>query len=477
MSNVLRNVPTVAELLESPPLRSLVQRVSQNVVVTRVRQFVDDMRTQVQSAAANVPVPASVGELAQRIADWIASEERPALVPVINATGVIIPEQWGRAPLAEEAIAAVAAIARGYAAVDLDPAGAGTLSRPASIEKSISGLTGAEASAVVNNHAAATLISLAALAAGREVVVSRGQLVADGDAYRLPDLLAASGAYLRAVGTTNCTRIDDHAGAIGPQTAAILHVHVASFALSGAHEQPSLASLVTLARRHGLPLISDLGSGAVHDLARYGLLNVPLVGDAIRAGVDLVVFSGDRWLGGPQCGIALGRRSLVDKIVQHSLFSALRADKLTLAALAATLKLHADPDLAERSLPVLSLLATPLENLQNRAERLAPQIAAAGIADVQIVSAQTYVTGVPLPDHALSTVCLALTPRAGTVHALAVALRSGNPPILGRLEGDKLLLDLRSVPPRDDAPLVTAMEARRTAVSAEQAAEPAIGPQ
>jgi len=476
MSNMLRNVPSVSELLESPPLKSLMHRVSQNVVVTRVRQFVDDMRSQVQSAAANVPVPA-VGELAQRIADWIASEERQGLVPVINATGNLLPESLGRAPLAEEAIAAMAAVARGYAAVDLDLGNGSSRPRAASVEKAILGLAGGEAATVVNHQAAATLISLAALAAGREVVVARGQLVADGESYRVPDLVVASGALLREVGTTNIVRASDYAAAIGPQTAAILHVHTTSFAISGLCEQASLADLVAIARRNGVPLLAELGDGSLASVARFGLADVPVAGDVLRTGADLVLCGGDRWLGGPQCGIIAGRRALVDRIALHPRFRAVIADKLTLAALAATLKLHADSEVAERSIPVLLLLATPLENLQNRAERLAPQIAASGVAEVQIVSRQTYVTGVPLPQQALSTVCLALKPRAGSVEMLAAALRTGNPPVLGRIEEGKLLLDLRSVPPRDDALLVSAIEARRLApATIEVVSQPEVGP-
>jgi L-seryl-tRNA(Ser) seleniumtransferase len=474
MSSAFRNLPSVGELLESPPLKSLVHRASQNVVVSRVRQFMDDMRTQVQSAAANVPVPA-VGELAQRIADWIASQERPALVPVINATGAIVPGHLGGAPMAEEAIAAIAAIARGYSAADFDSAIGLADPRLGGVEKLMHQLAGAESAIVASNHAAATVVTLAALGAGREIVVSRSQLVADGD-YRLPELIAASGAKLREVGTTNITRADDYASAIGPNTAAIAHVEPASYALTGTCEQTPLVSLVTLARRHGVPLIADLGSAAVQGLGPYGLPDVPLVGDAIRAGADIAIFGGERWLGGPQCGIIAGRRSLLERIARHPLFTALAASKLTLAALAATLRLHTDPDLAERSVPILSLLATPLENLQNRAERLAPQMAAAGIADVRIVSGQAHVAGTPLTRLSLPTVCLALAPRTGTADMLAAALRSGALPVIGRVEDGSLLLDLRSVAPREDTLLVSAIEALRARPKTAEPAAPEIGP-
>jgi L-seryl-tRNA(Ser) seleniumtransferase len=457
MSNVLRNMPSVSELLDSPPLKSLVRSANQNLVVNRVRQFLEGMRSQVQSAAANLPLPA-VGELAQRIADWIATEDQAAAVPVINATGVIISEELGGTPLAEEAILALAAIARGYSLAGAAHAhSAGP--RGSSAEHEICRLTGAEAALVVNNRAAANWASLAAIGAGREVVVARGQLVAEGEGYHLPELIAASGVRPREIGAANCVRIGDYAAAIGPATAAILWVIPGTFEIIGSREQPPLADVVSLAHKHGLPLIAEIGYGALQSLERYGLASEPRIGDSIQSGADLVLAAGDGWLGGPPCGIVAGRRALIERIQQHPLYSAARADKLRLAALAATLRLHGDSDLAERSLPVLSLLATPLENLQNRAERLAPQLAASGIAEVRIVCGQSRVTGTSLPRHALATVGLALVPRTGSAAALAATLRSGHPPVVGRLEGDHVLLDLRSVPPRDDAQLAEALRA------------------
>jgi L-seryl-tRNA(Ser) seleniumtransferase len=460
MSNVLRNIPSVGELLESPPLKALVDRVNRNTVVTGVRQFLDDMRTQVQNAAANVHMPAPA-ELAQRIADWIATDQQPTLVPVINATGILLHTGLGRAPLAEEAIEMMSAVARGYASVEIDLASGERSQRVQAVESLLTRLTGAEAATVVNNNAGATLITLAALAAGREVIVSRGQLIEIGGSYRLPEVMAASGALLREVGTTNKTRRSDYVGAIGDQTAALMRVHTSNYAVVGFSEEASLEELVSLARMRNLPLIDDIGSGALVDLSRYGVGGEPVASQSIRAGADLVLFSGDKLLGGPQCGIIVGRRSLVQMIMRHPLMRALRVDKLTLAALAATLRLYQDPELAERSIPLLSLLSTPLENLQQRAERLAPQLAAAGVASVEIVTGKTYVGGGSLPNQAISTVCLALSPTTGTVDQLAAALRSGTPAVIGRIHDSKLLLDLRSVPPRDDLGLVAAVEAQR----------------
>jgi len=465
MSSVLRNIPSVTELLDSPPLKSLVNQVSRNVVVSGVRQFLDDMRTQVQSAAANVHVPTAT-ELAQKIAEWIATEERPPLRPVINATGILLHTGLGRAPLAEEAIAAIGEMARGYASVEIDLASGERSQRGLAVERELMRLSGAEAAAVVNNNAGATLLTLAALAAGREVIVSRGQLIEIGGSYRLPEVMSASGAVLREVGTTNKTRIGDYAAAIGERTAALLRVHTSNYAVVGFTEEAPLAELVALGRRHNLPVIDDIGSGALIDLSKYGVQGEPVAAESIKAGADLVLFSGDKLLGGPQCGIIAGRRGLVQQIMKHPLMRAFRVDKLTLAALAATLRLYQDPALAERSIPLLTLLATPLENLRHRAERLAPQIQATGIAAVEVIAGQAFVGGGSLPNQALATICLALTPASGTVDALATALRNSTPAVVGRIQDGRLLLDLRSVQPRDDAGLVAAVEAMRSVKAA-----------
>src|SRR5262245_4620972 len=326
MASVLRNLPSFTELLDSPPLKSLVNRVSRNVVVSGVRQFLDDMRTQVQTAAAGVHVP-TASELAQRIADWIATEEQPPLRPVINATGVLLHTGLGRAPLAEEAIAAIAEVARGYASVELDLASGERSQRAVAVERHLVRLTGAEAAAVVNNNAGATLLTLAALASGREVIVSRGQLIEIGGSYRLPEVMTASGAVLREVGTTNKTRLGDYAAAIGERTAAILRVHTSNYAVVGFTEETPLLELVALGRKYNLPVIDDIGSGALVDLSPYGVKGEPVAAESIRAGADLVLFSGDKLLGGPQCGIIAGRRSLVQQILKHPLTRALRVDK------------------------------------------------------------------------------------------------------------------------------------------------------
>ncbi len=475
MSSVLRNIPSVNELLESPPLKSLVNRVSHNVVVTGVRSFLDDLRGQVQGATGiNIP---TATELAQRIADWIATAEQPPLRPVINATGIVLHTGLGRAPLSEGAIAAVASIAGGYASVELDLATGERSQRIAAVQRHLTRLTGAEAAAVVNNNAGATVLALTALATGREVIVSRGQLIEIGGSFRLPEVMSASGAILREVGTTNKTRASDYAAAIGDQTAAILRVHTSNYKVVGFTEEASLADLIALGRRHNLPVIDDIGSGALIDLAKYGISGEPVACQCVAAGADLVLFSGDKLLGGPQCGIIVGKRPLVERIVKHPLMRALRVDKLTLAALAATLEAYSDPQVAERTVPLLALLSTSMENLRNRAERLAPQMAATGLVTAEVIDGETYVGGGSVPSQAIKTICIALTPKTQSAAQLAAALRTGTPAVVGRVNDSRLLLDLRSVAPKFDMGLVQAVEAlARTRVTPSAAAPPVAPP-
>lgn len=458
-TNLFRNLPSVNELLDSPPLKGMVAKVSHHVVVTRVRSFLDDLRSELQSAAAEVKLP-DVRELAERIAARISESEKPLLRPVINATGVMLHTGLGRAPLAETAIAEMAAVAQDYASVELDLTSGRRSQRVLAVEGLLTEATGAEAAAVVNNNAAATMLALAALAAGREVIVSRGQLIEIGGSYRLPEVMSVSGAVLREVGTTNKTRLDDYERAIGERTAALLLVHPSNYVVSGFVKSVPLAELVRLGRARGLPVIHDVGSGALVDFARFGFSDEPVVGDSVKQGADLVLFSGDKLLGGPQSGIAVGKRSLVEQILRHPLARALRVDKLTLAALAATLRLYRDQEQAMHTVPLLHMLSTSLDNLRLRAQRLAPQMAdCRAIASADPLEDVTYLGGGSLPTQKLATWCVALTPAEMSVDRLATRLRTGRPAVVGRVHEGRLYLDLRTVFPRQDLDLVAAVRA------------------
>ncbi len=459
MANMLRNIPSVNELLESPPLRKLLDRASRNVVVSGVRDFLDNLRSEVQNAATEIRLP-SAGELAERIAHWIVNEERPTLQPVINATGILLHTGLGRAPLAEQAIAAMADVSRDYASVEMDLESGQRSSRGVAVQRLLQNITQCEAAAVVNNNAGATLLTLAALAAGREVIVSRGQLVEIGGSYRLPDVMQASGARLREVGTTNKTRIADYEQALTAETAALMRVHTSNYVIQGFSEEAALSEIVSLAHRNNLPMIDDIGSGALWDFDRYGIGGEPRPQDSIRAGADVVLMSGDKLMGGPQCGIILGKKDLVQQIMRHPLARALRVDKITLAALAATLRLYQDPDQAEQMIPLLTLLSTPCENLKNRAERLTPQLAqAAAIASAEPVEEVAFLGGGAMPNQQIRTWCVALKPAHESLDALAKRLRTGLPSVCGRIQNEALLLDLRSVFPRQDSLLVQAVQA------------------
>ena len=455
---ILRNIPSVTELLESPALKGLVDRISHNVVVDGVRSFLDDFRSDIQSRANELSLP-PVHELAERIARKIMQTEKPTLHPVVNATGILLHTGLGRAPLAEEAVAAMGACARDYASVEMDLVDGQRSRRTDVVADVLKKLTGAESSMVVNNNAAATLLALCALAQGKEVIVSRGQLIEIGGSYRLPDVMEASGAILREVGTTNKTRISDYKNAVGENTAGLLRVHSSNFRIVGFTAEVPLLDLVSIGRQYRLPVIDDIGSGALVDFQRFGCDGEPVAKSSISDGADLVLFSGDKLLGGPQCGIAVGRADLVKQMMDHPLARAVRVDKITLAALAATLSLYRDENKAVRTVPLLQLLDTPLENLKKRAERLAPQMELENsVAQAQPLEDRTFLGGGSVPHQEIATWCIAITPAEKGPHELAQSLRLGNPPVVGRVQRDLLMLDLRSVFPRQDQDLVTAIK-------------------
>jgi len=458
MQNILRNLPSVNELLERPQLKSLVDRVSHNVVVSGVRTFLDNMRGEIQCATAEMKVP-TPSELAERIANWISTQDQPKLRPVVNATGILLHTGLGRAPMASEAVQAMKEIGAGYASLEVDLESGERSQRILAVEKLLRELTGAEAAAIVNNNAAATLLTLTALGKDREVVVSRGQLIEIGGSFRLPDVMTSSGARLHEIGTTNKTRISDYAAAINENTAALMNVHTSNFLVVGFTEQATLAELVALGAKRRIPVIDDIGSGALIDFAKYGVANEPIASKSIQDGADVVLFSGDKLLGGPQCGIIVGRRNYIDKIAKHPMMRAMRVDKTTLAALAATLRLYRDTDRAEKSVPLLSLLSTSIENLKNRAERLAPQLAAtSAISEAEPVEDQAMLGGGSMPSQLIPTWCVAVRPANASVENLAKSLRTTTPAVFGRVQQDRLLFDMRSVFPNQDGQIVEAAE-------------------
>ncbi len=459
-NNVFKNIPSVNELLETPALKGLVDKVSHNVVAKEVRSFLDDLRQEVaaKADALDLRFP-STSEMAETIAQWVARGEKTKLQPIVNATGILLHTGLGRAPMAEQAVSAVATIAQSYASLEVDLESGQRSQRNQVVGKLLAELTGAESAAVVNNNAGATLLTLSALASGKEVIVSRGELIEIGGSYRLPDVMAAGGAILREVGTTNKTRADDYQAACGENTAALMRVHTSNYRVVGFSEAASLPELVSVAKTHRTLLIDDIGSGALFDFSVYGVEDEPIASESIAAGADVVLFSGDKLLGGPQCGIILGKTRYIDRIVKHPLMRALRVDKMTLAALTATLQLHRDRKKAEASIPLLRLLATSVDNLRNRAERLSPQIAACtAINAAQAIESSAQLGGGSVPARSIPSWAIAITPDKVSVDAMARQLRTGTPSVFGRVHKGQLLLDLRTVLPSQDASILDAIQ-------------------
>jgi L-seryl-tRNA(Ser) seleniumtransferase len=426
------------KLRDLPSVDELAREAGDPLAVDAARVVIDRARGEIQAGA-------DPGDLAARLREELADARQPRLRGVLNATGVVVHTNLGRAPLAEEALARVVAAGRGYSNLEYDLAAGERGSRQDHVASILRRLTGAEAALVVNNNAAAVLLALAALAEGREVVVSRGELIEIGDGFRIPDVLARSGARLVEVGTTNRTRAADYENAIGPETALLLRVHQANFRVVGFEERPRLEEVAEVARRHGLPLVDDLGSGALSNTVLLGD-SEPTATEALAGGADLVCFSGDKLLGGPQAGIILGRADLVERLRRHPLQRALRIDKLSLAALEGTLLLHLE---APERIPVLRTLAQDTATVCARAERLAT--ATGG----EVEETVGRVGGGALPLAELPSFACAVE------ESLAEPLRTGEPPVVGVVRDGRLLLDCLTLTDDEADQTATAVAAAR----------------
>jgi L-seryl-tRNA(Ser) seleniumtransferase len=441
MAEPRSSLPSVDHLLRHGALADALAGFGHSAVVEAVRQVLAERRAGGGAADETQLVVAVQARLAER--------HSPALRPVFNLTGTVLHTNLGRAQLSEAAIAQATAAMREPSALEYDLTTGGRGDRDSLVEPLLCELTGAEAATVVNNNAAAVLLALAALAARREVLVSRGQLVEIGGAFRIPDVMRSAGVRLIEVGTTNRTHARDFADAIGPKTAALMAVHASNYRIEGFTAEVSRAELAGIAHAHGLPLIEDLGAGSLIDLTTYGLPKEPVVAECIAQGADLVTFSGDKLLGGPQAGLIVGRRDLIAKLRKHPLKRALRVSKMTLAALEATLLAYRSPDHLPRDLPTLRMLTRPLEELEAMASRLLPRIAAAlgeGWA-VSAVAAQAQAGSGSLPGSGIDSLAIALEPLAGSpgkaLSGLAARLRALPRPVIGRIADGRLQLDLR----------------------------------
>jgi L-seryl-tRNA(Ser) seleniumtransferase len=464
--NPLRHLPSVNAVLEAAPLQA--SEHPHDAVVEAIRRELEALRSQLAAGAAP-DGQTDPGQLAQRVAQRLEREQRPKLRQVINATGIVLHTNLGRAPVAEEAARAAYEAARGYLNLELDLETGKRSSRQNAIRDWVVRLTGAESATAVNNNAAATVIVLRALCQGKEVIISRGQLIEIGGSFRIPEIMAVSGATLKEVGTTNITRISDYEKAIGPNTAALMQVHTSNYRISGFTQAATLDELVALGAKHKLPVIDDIGSGALLDFGRFGFEGEPVARASIAAGADLALFSGDKLLGGPQAGIIAGKKEWVAKIEKDPLMRAFRLDKMTLAALETTLRLYLDEERALREVPVLRMLGTSLEELQQRGEQLAMRLRdVPGIARAEPAEDIAFVGGGSLPDQQMKTWVVEVQPAQISDADFAARLRLGNPAVLGRLRDGKVLLDVRTVFPEQIDALAAAVQSAACGLASPQ---------
>lgn len=448
----LRNIPSVDEVLKTPVAAAAVERFGRPSVVKAVRDRLAEARSRLRGSGVEPVEAAAVAEEAEV---QLQREARPKVRPVFNLSGTVLHTNLGRAQLAEAAVEAATAAMREAIALEFDIGEGKRGERDELIRGLLCELTGAEAATVVNNNAAAVLLVLNTLAKGRESIVSRGELIEIGGAFRMPEIMSRAGTKLIEVGTTNRTHKKDYAGAIGPRTGLILKVHTSNYRIEGFTKEVKAAQLADIAKNHGVPLVNDLGSGVLIDLAKFGLSHEPTVAEAVAEGADIVTFSGDKLLGGPQAGFIVGSRALIEKINRNPMKRALRVDKIRLAALEATLRLYRDPDRLAASLPTLRLLARGKAEIEAAATRLLPAFAKAVGANFEVIVANcaSQVGSGSLPQETVPSAGISIRAkggRGGAIAALSSSFRALPVPVVGRIEEQALIFDLRCLEREDD---------------------------
>jgi L-seryl-tRNA(Ser) seleniumtransferase len=449
----LRLLPSVDELLQSPIAQRLITQYSRAMTLRALRSSIAQARSDVRRGAL-CPPPEQLLTTAEQL---LEQEQQPHLRPVINATGVIINTNLGRAPLSQAALTAIREVAGGYANLEYELAAGERGSRHTHVTALLQELTGAEAALVTNNNAAAVLLALSALVMGREVIISRGQLVEIGGGFRVPDVMRQSGCQLVEVGTTNRTRRSDYEAALSERTGMLLTVHRSNFQITGFTESTPVSALAELAHAHGLLVMDDLGSGCLLASERYGLAHEPMPQESLAAGADIVCFSGDKLLGGPQAGILVGKAAVMERIAKHPLMRAVRIDKMTLAALEATLR-HYQREEAEQHIPIWRMISTPPAKIASRAARWTAKLQAQGIA-ARTQRGESTIGGGSLPGETLPTTLLALDAARVSLplDELARRLRLRRIPIIVRIQRDMLLLDPRTVLDEQDKEVLLAL--------------------
>lgn len=454
---LLRRLPSVDELLLRPLVAELGRTLERGFVVETVRNELANLRREIVSGAPQEEARLEAEAIELRVVQSVERALAPSLRGVVNASGVILHTNLGRAPLPAAVLEEFRQTAIQYSNLEYDVAAGARGKRDVHTARLIERLTGAEAAIVVNNCAAAVLVTLAALARGGEVIVSRGELIEIGDGFRIPEIMEQSGAVLREVGTTNRTRIADYENAINEKTRVILRVHPSNFTVSGFTEKPEVAELVALGQRTKLPVVEDLGSGCLVDLSPVGI-SEPTARESMEAGFSLVLFSGDKMLGGPQAGIIAGKKELVQKVRRHPLFRALRVDKLTIAAMEATLRAYLRG--AWNGIPALRMMQMSLEEISLRTDALCKALSAKTAnanAEIEIADARSLVGGGSTPAQSLPTKVLRIASARHSAGDLEIGLRSGATPVIARIEDDRLLIDLRTVFPEQEVALLEAL--------------------
>ena len=444
--NLLRDLPSIEKLLLLPEMQELLSSYSRTLVTNALRSVVSSVREQILSGEIIHQLP-SISVYASMALNEIEEITRSPLRPVINATGTVTHTNLGRALLSQSACDSLQNAAQNYVNLEYDLETGKRGHRDRITEPLLQQLTGCEASTVVNNNAAAVLIALQTVAKDKEVIVSRGELIEIGGAFRIPDVMSASGAILKEVGTTNRTHLRDYAEAINENTALLLKVHPSNYKIVGFTSTPEMEELTELGAERGIPTMEDLGSGALIDLSQYGLPKEPVVADRIESGVDIVTFSGDKLLGGPQAGIIAGKAQWVHQIRKNPLMRALRVDKLTIAALAATLQTYLNQDTIENHLPMLQRYTRTIDELQNTAQQLGDKLMNIfqDSMSIDVRETQSEIGSGSLPVETLPSIAVALTPITISVSKLSELFRQGKVPIIGRIENDQLMFDLRTL--------------------------------
>jgi len=455
MKENLRKLPSVDEILKSPEAKGWLAEHPRPYVLEAVRKAIDARR---KAIVAGKKVKTTLSDMAPEIACTLAGMSAYSLRPVINATGIVVHTNLGRSALPLGALENILRIASGYSTLEYDTAKGKRGKRYSHIQRLLREVTGAEDGIVVNNNAAAVLLCLSAMAKGKEVLVSRGELVEIGGSFRVPEVMEQGGAILKEVGATNKTHLRDYEKAITLETALILKVHQSNYRMTGFTEDVSIEDLVKLGRERGIPVMYDLGSGSILDLAQHGIPGEPPVRKVVQSGADLVTFSGDKLLGGPQAGIIVGNKDAIERLTTHPLLRAIRIDKMTLAALEAVFLEYVDEEWATHNIPTLVMLLKKPEDVKKRAAKIAKVLKKDIKADITVIEDEAFAGGGSLPEFTLKTYCVSVKGAKRSSSQIEERLRKGEPPVIARIKEDALLLDARTIAEEEIEPLATCLK-------------------